>query len=152
MGPDSIWKQSLRDSLSRSPNLYKEIHILVTRHYYIETPVDINSHVDMLRKHLSQFAVGMGPISIYGRTKFYPAIQYSTHVASSLITDTLLKHTNTGGSSLVKVNLDKAPWWRHQIEAFPALLALSPVTGEFPSQRASNAEFDVALMWVRMSC
>ena len=33
----------------------------------------------------------------------------------------------------------KGPWWRHQMEAFSALLALcagnSPVTGEFPSQR-----------------
>ena len=37
--------------------------------------------------------------------------------------------------------------WRHQMEIFSALLALcegnSPVTGEFPSQRASNAGFDV---------
>ena len=41
--------------------------------------------------------------------------------------------------------------WRHQMEAFSALLALcvgnSPVTGDFPSQRTSNAElwcfFDV---------
>ena len=28
----------------------------------------------------------------------------------------------------------------------------SPVTGEFPSQRASNADFDVSLKWVRISC
>ena len=35
-------------------------------------------------------------------------------------------------------------WWSHQMETFSALLALcvanSPVTGEFPSQRASGAE------------
>ena len=35
-------------------------------------------------------------------------------------------------------------WWRHQMETFSALLALcagnSLVTGEFPSQRASDAE------------
>ena len=35
-------------------------------------------------------------------------------------------------------------WWRHQMEIFSALLALcagnSPMTGEFPAQRASNAE------------
>ena len=34
---------------------------------------------------------------------------------------------------------DPRPWWRHQMETFPVLLALcagnSPVTGEFPSQR-----------------
>ena len=37
-----------------------------------------------------------------------------------------------------------ATWWRHQIETFSASLALcagnSPVTGEFPSQRAGDAE------------
>ena len=36
-----------------------------------------------------------------------------------------------------------SPWWRHQMETFSALLALCagnlPVTGEFPSQRASDA-------------
>ena len=35
-------------------------------------------------------------------------------------------------------------WWRHQMEAFSALLALcagnSPVTGEFPHTKASDAE------------
>ena len=40
--------------------------------------------------------------------------------------------------------------------SFTALLAFcvgnSPVTGEFPSQRASNADFGVALMRVRISC
>ena len=39
-------------------------------------------------------------------------------------------------------------WWRHQIEAFSALLALcvgnSPVTGEFPSQRPVTRSFDVS--------
>ena len=39
------------------------------------------------------------------------------------------------------------PWWRHQMEAFSALLALcagnSPVTGEFPSQRPVTRSFDV---------
>ena len=38
----------------------------------------------------------------------------------------------------------------------PALLVLcagnSPVTGEFPSQRASNADFDFSLMWVHINC
>ena len=39
------------------------------------------------------------------------------------------------------------PWWRHQMETFSALLALSagnaPVTGEFPSQRPVTRSFDV---------
>ena len=38
-------------------------------------------------------------------------------------------------------------WWRHQMEAFSALLALfagnSPVTGEFPSQRPMTRSFDM---------
>ena len=38
-------------------------------------------------------------------------------------------------------------WWRHQMEAFSALLALcagnSPVTGEFPAQRPVTRGFDV---------
>ena len=31
-------------------------------------------------------------------------------------------------------------------------LGNSPITGEFPLQRASNADFDVSLMLVRISC
>ena len=46
-------------------------------------------------------------------------------------------------------------WWRHKMEPFSALLTLcagnSPVTGAFPSQRTSNADFDVSMMWVRIS-
>ena len=38
-------------------------------------------------------------------------------------------------------------WWRHQMETFSALLALyagnSPVTGEFPAQRAVTWSFDI---------
>ena len=41
-------------------------------------------------------------------------------------------------------------WWRHQMEAFSALLALcvgnSPVTGEFPTQRPVTRSFDVFLI------
>ena len=41
----------------------------------------------------------------------------------------------------------KISWWRHQVEAFSALLVLcagnSPVTGEFPTQRAVTRTFDV---------
>ena len=40
-----------------------------------------------------------------------------------------------------------APWWRHQMETFSALLALcagnSPVPGEFPAQRPMLRSFDV---------
>ena len=38
-------------------------------------------------------------------------------------------------------------WWRHQMEAFSALLALCagnpPITGEFPSQKPVTRSFDV---------
>ena len=47
---------------------------------------------------------------------------------------------------------DTTQWWRYHIDAFSALLALcvgnSPVTGEFPSQKASNADLCVSLMLV----
>ena len=50
------------------------------------------------------------------------------------------------------------PWWRHQMKAFSALLALcarnSPVTGEFPSQRPVARGFDVffdLLLNIRLS-
>ena len=38
-------------------------------------------------------------------------------------------------------------WWRHQMEAFSALLAIfagnSPVAGEFPAQRSVTQSFAV---------
>ena len=41
----------------------------------------------------------------------------------------------------------RKPWWRHQMEAFSALLAIcagkSPVTGEFPAQRPVTRSFDI---------
>ena len=45
---------------------------------------------------------------------------------------------------------------RLQMEAFSALatagfVGKSPVTGEFPSQRASNVDFHVSLVWVHIS-
>ena len=48
------------------------------------------------------------------------------------------------------------PWWRHEMEAFSALLALcaenSLITGDFPSQMVSDPNFDVSLVWARISC
>ena len=46
----------------------------------------------------------------------------------------------------LNVNYCVFPWWRHQMETFPALQALcagnSLVTGEFPSQRPVTRSFD----------
>ena len=43
--------------------------------------------------------------------------------------------------------LPLCPWWRHQMEAFSALLAIcagnSPVSGEFPTQKPVTRSFDV---------
>ena len=50
-----------------------------------------------------------------------------------------------------------SPCWRHQMETFPALLALcvgnSPVTSEFPAQRPVTRSFDVSLIctWINGS-
>ena len=50
---------------------------------------------------------------------------------------------------------EKWPWWRYQMGIFSALLAVcagnSPVTGEFPSQKASDAEvwcFLCSVPWI----
>ena len=44
-------------------------------------------------------------------------------------------------------NWYRCPWWRHQMETIPALLAIcagnSPVSGEFPAQRPVTRSFDV---------
>ena len=46
-----------------------------------------------------------------------------------------------------RLNKMRAAWWRHQMETFPALLAIcvgnSPVTCEFPAQRPVTQSFDV---------
>ena len=47
-----------------------------------------------------------------------------------------------------------SPWWRHQMEAFSALLAIYarnlPVTGEFPIQKPVTRSFNVSLIcaWI----
>ena len=45
--------------------------------------------------------------------------------------------------------LQQCTWWRHQMQTFPALLAIcvrnSPVTGEFPAQRPATRSFGVFL-------
>ena len=46
-----------------------------------------------------------------------------------------------------------SPWWRHQLEAFSALLAIagnSPGTGDFPAQRPVTRSFDV-LFYLRLN-
>ena len=52
------------------------------------------------------------------------------------------------GRGLLRVSCSpEISWWRHQIEAISALLAIcagnSPVTGEFPTQRPVARSFDV---------
>ena len=55
------------------------------------------------------------------------------------------------GTEIAETHIDirtwTSPWWRHQMEAFSALLAIcagnSPVTGEFPAQRPVTRSFDV---------
>ena len=48
---------------------------------------------------------------------------------------------------LISLGLPYWPWWRYQMEAFFALLALcagnSPMTGEFPAQRLLTRSFDI---------
>ena len=44
------------------------------------------------------------------------------------------------GKNLCCVSNDGIAWWRHQMEAFSALLAPCAVTGEFPITKASDTE------------
>ena len=49
--------------------------------------------------------------------------------------------------SVYNPSWDNLTWWRHQMDAFSALLAIcagnSPVPGEFPAQRPMTRNFDV---------
>ena len=51
------------------------------------------------------------------------------------------------GSRFIPMSRKDKTWWRHQMETFPALLALcagnTPVTGVFPSQRPVTRSFDI---------
>ena len=62
--------------------------------------------------------------------------QINTKLASEISQKLLL--TSSNGNNC---------WWRHQMETFSALLALSkgnsPVTSEFPSERSVTRNFDV---------
>ena len=73
------------------------------------------------------------------------------------------RHPSSSGGTAYSVKLDAgeswetlevtsgwvigAPWWRHQMETFSALLAIwagnSPVSGEFPAQRPVTRSFDI---------
>ena len=58
-------------------------------------------------------------------------------------------HPNGSTSALPTILWEEiaGPWWRHQMETFSALLAISagnsPVTGEFSAQRPVTRSFDV---------
>ena len=64
-----------------------------------------------------------------------------------MIHHNLTVFNDTQESSLGKWHAKWLSWWRHQIETFPALLAIcagnSPVSGEFPAQRPVTRSFDV---------
>ena len=58
------------------------------------------------------------------------------------------QHMNEMGLSFINsIPQQIYTWWRHQMEAFSALLAIcagnSPVPGEFPTQRPVTRSFDV---------
>ena len=78
----------------------------------------------------------------------------ASNVGLVLVTNIDIIHHNltvfndTQESSLGKWHAKWHSWWRHQIETFPALLAIcagnSPVSGEFPAQRPVTRSFDVS--------
>ena len=81
--------------------------------------------------------------------KFLQIITYSLHTTMINAFTLCAKHMNlywmpANALSSVETSVACRTWRRHQMETFSVLLALCagnlPVTGEFPSQRASDAE------------
>ena len=65
----------------------------------------------------------------------------SYHIHQSFHDDVVFQRSGNATADNQKILLS---WWRHQMETFSALLAIcagnSPVTGEFPAQKASDAK------------
>ena len=75
---------------------------------------------------------------------------YSVKLRQVLTYSENLGNSNPFNGTTCKWNL--FPWWRHQMEAFSALLAIcagnSQVTGEFPTQRPVTRSFGVCFdLW-----
>ena len=105
---------------------------------YLERMLDYmpRAHRDFIR------AIRKGPsIRNFGKAKIKPKC-----TQSYLNTD--LTHCGKVRSKGIEHRVNTVPsWWRHQMETFSALLAPcawnSPVTGEFPSQRAVTQSLGV---------
>ena len=73
---------------------------------------------------------------------------YIDHVIS-LINDTVSATKNHNKTVRIYCRYTGVPWWRHQMEIFPTLLAFcagnSPVIGDFTTQRSVTRSFDVFL-------
>ena len=69
-------------------------------------------------------------------------------------THTLTRHFASASVVSLKIMIKCNTWWRHQIEAFSALLVFctgnSTVTGEFPAQRSVTRSLDIFLIctWI----
>ena len=80
-------------------------------------------------------------------------IKHSKSITTNRIMIMLINAALSGNVRYFSGNATQFPllleptWWRHQMEAFSALLALcagnSPVPGEFPTQRPVTRSFDV---------
>ena len=69
---------------------------------------------------------------------------YSVEYAQAVVEHCFVVFTSSVGDGFT---WSICPWWRHQMETFSALLVPcagnSPVTDEFPAQRAVTRSFDV---------
>ena len=97
----------------------------------------------LITSHVSRLALQNDMLSIYFNTTRYNLIIY-INPASRYITFPVIYFISGATVSLVYFI---APWWRHQMETYSALLAIcagnSPVTGEFPAQRPVTRSFNV---------
>ena len=82
-------------------------------------------------------------------TKVYVCLndsRFDYHMVNFMVI-TYYKFTTPVFETIMRIDFSVIAWWRHQMETFSAVLALSarnsPVTGELPAQRPVTRSFDV---------
>ena len=78
---------------------------------------------------------------------FLNGIPMSCVLEESNVSSLIALQNEMANLTLLVLQPEHSSWWRHQMETFSALLAIcagiSPVTGEFPTQRPVTRSFDV---------
>ena len=149
-----VYPCSEKVSLINFPNLIykyhrnakcKSKHILTSKKIWLLLLLNSTQLVLLTKGFLYQMASN-GELGV-----FFVAIPKKIKiVALPVIGDALMfmwRHYIDRGFRPTRLHRVHVSWWRHQMEAFSALLALcagnSPASGEFPAQRPVTRSFDV---------